>query len=102
MSYATDFAEALGQKFHQDMFAVEQGRKFDKIVQAGKDGNGRSVHAFVEKNTGLLIKAATWKAPQKSVKHPSGFAVRYDLSTNEGFDEALYLADRFGGYLYEK
>lgn len=102
MSYATEFATALEAKFEQDSFTVEPGRKFDKIVQSDKKFGGRGVHAFIEKNTGLLIKAATWKAPQKSIKHPTGFAVRYDISTFEGFTEAINKADRFGGYLYER
>lgn len=101
MSYASHFAEALEQKFSEDTFRVDCGRKFDKIVQTYKGGNIGSVHAFVEKNTGMLIKAATWKAPQKSVKHPTGLAVRYDISTADGFNHALMQADRFGGYLYE-
>lgn len=102
MSYAVEFATALEAKFNEDSFTVESGRKFDKIVQSAKDGNGRSVHAFIEKNSGFLIKAATWKAPQKSVKHSTGLAVRYDLSTDEGFSQAVSEADRFGGYLYER
>ena len=102
MSYATEFATALEAKFTEDSFTVEAGRKFDKIVQSDKKYGGRGVHAFIEKATGLVIKPATWKAPQKSIKHPTGFAVRYDISTFEGFTEAVNASDRFGGYLYEK
>ena len=100
MSYASEYAEALNAKFTEYDFTVEPGRKFDKIVQSDKQYGGRGVHVFVEKDTGFLIKAATWKAPQKSTLHPTGFAVRYDISTFEGFTQAINSADRHGGYLY--
>ena len=78
-------------------YTVERGQKFDKIVQADGYAGGRSVHAFVERSTGKLIKAAGWKAPAKD---KNGLAYRYDLSTPEGYLEALYNAGYSGGYLY--
>ena len=102
MSQSTEYAQALTQKFMSDIFTVHEGRKFDKIVQKKTSESGASVHAFVNKETGDLIKPATWKAPQKSVKHPSGWAVRYNINTLDGFNEAINEADIYGGYLYEK
>lgn len=115
MSISTDFAQALQDKFDATLeleqlhgknqwtvgtdFSVESGQKFDRIVQARRsDYSGRSVHAFVEKATGKLIKAGGWKAPQKDKDGP---AYRFDLSTTEGFTEALNAADLHGGYLYK-
>ncbi len=78
-------------------YEVERGQKFDRIVQQYQGSPQRSVHAFVEKSTGKLIKAASWKAPAKD---KNGLAYRYDLSTPEGFLEALYNSSFSGGYLY--
>lgn len=99
---AEAFANALNEKFSNDYeFSVEAGIKFDKIVQSYKKSvNGyssRSVHAFVEKSSGDLIKAAGWKTPAKL---KSGWATRYNLITE--FDKAVEEADQFGGYLYQR
>jgi hypothetical protein len=42
---------------------VEEGRKFLRIVAT--HGAGRNVYCFVEKETGRILKAASWKAPAK-------------------------------------
>lgn len=102
MNVSEKFVEALNQKFPEDSFSVESGTKFDRIVYKSRWNNGGSCHAFVEKSTGNLIKSATWRAPQKSVKHSSGLAVRFELSKAEGFEAAVKAADIFGGYLYDK
>jgi hypothetical protein len=118
MDISQEFATALQNKFAAERelailrgeknaefasryeFTVEHGQKFDRIVQQRQgDAYGRSVHAFVEQSTGKLIKAAGWKAPQKD---KSGLAYRYDLSTPEGFKQAVNAADWAGGYLYKK
>lgn len=105
-----EFATALTEKFNADEKAwlaekfprstpmgyevtIEAGRVFDRIVV------NRSAHAFIERATGKLIKAATWKAPQKD---KDGLAYRFDLSTPEGFEHAVAVSDRFGGYLYKQ
>ena len=99
---AREIAEAqlAGEKYSAHAkpytYTVERGQKFDKIVQTSGHG-GASVHAFVERSNGKLIKAASWKAPAKD---KSGLAYRYDLSTPEGFLEALYNSTFSGGYLY--
>lgn len=114
MLLAHKFAEALQNKIndpegeHAKRFPdfiytleVESGKKFDKIVisyTVGKEGHstGKSVHAFVERETGALIKAATWKAPAK-IK--TGWATKYNLETE--FEKALAAADCYGSYLYQ-
>ena len=98
---AEAFANALNEKFSAYEFSVDAGLKFDKIVQTYKSPlNGhqhRSVHAFVEKSSGDLIKAAGWKTPAKL---KSGWATRYNLITE--FEKAVEEADQFGGYLYQR
>lgn len=97
---AEAFANALNEKFSDYEFSVDAGLKFDKIVQVYvKYGNSRqrSVHAFVEKSSGDLIKAAGWKTPAKL---KSGWATRYNLITE--FEKAVEEADSSGGYLYQR
>lgn len=101
-TYGTRFAAALTDKFaderNRPTFEAEPGRKYDKIIASDRYGS-RHVHAFVERETGALLKAASWKAPQRD---KDGIAVRYMLDTPEGFFEAIEAADQFGGYLYAK
>jgi hypothetical protein len=89
------FAEALNEKFENKEITAMAGRKFDRIVTAYPgESNGRSVHAFVERETGKLFKAASWAAPAKNA--------RYDLSTDETFAQTVELADPYGTYLYQR
>ena len=94
---ATKYAEALQEKFAEkgDIFTVEPGGKYDRIVQ--RNGSHGHVHAFVVRETGGLVKAATWKAPQRE---KDGLAVRYVLSVEDEFAAAVEDADPFGSYLY--
>lgn len=115
MSSAETFAFALEEKFNKEnavkgarftyTFEVEAGKKFDRIVQfqtwerdtVNNHKPQRSVHAFVERATGDLIKAAGWKAPAK-IK--TGWATKFNLNTE--FEKALAEADPYGGYLYQR
>lgn len=117
MSFSTDFAAAIDKKFRNDLalrqarevgprvqyerayaFTVEEGQKFDRIVQQHDDDEQRSVHAFVERSTGKLIKASGWKAPAK--RSDGELQSQFNLSTPSGFAEAVSAADKHGGYLY--
>ena len=73
-------------------FSIVTGRKYHKIVQTCCDGS-QSVHAFVDKNTGELYKAASWKAPAKDV--------RFDLRIISEREWVLENCDWAGGYLYK-
>lgn len=88
------YADALTDKFAPNgtRITVTAGRKFDKLVVESDNSTQRSVHGFVERETGLLFKAATWAAPAK------GF--RYNLSTEEEFAAVVAKADKYGSYLY--
>ena len=71
-------------------FYIEKGRKYHKIIM---DAHGsRSVHAFVDKKTGEVFKAASFKAPAKGV--------RYNLLNIASREECFARADWAGGYLY--
>lgn len=96
----TAFVRGLNDKIAGYTFGVEPGRRFDKIVQRAMGGEQRSVHAFVDRATGALIKPATWKAPQKNAD--GSLSVRYDLSNPRDFQIAINAAEFSGGYLYKQ
>jgi hypothetical protein len=72
-------------------FYVKKGKRYLKIIM--KDSGGcNSAHAFVDRETGDVYKAASWKAPAKIAR----FSLLQDSDR-----EWLYLhADWSGGYLY--
>ena len=73
-------------------FEIETGRKYHKIVQTDRGGS-KSVHAFVDKKTGELYKAASFKSPAKGV--------RFDLRLIEQREWVFKNCDWAGGYLYK-
>ena len=84
-------------------FRIQSGRKYYKIIQQDfdtfRDRNeyrDGGVHAFVNKKTGELHKADSWKSPSKHV--------RYDLRI---INEREYVLNPdncgwAGGYLYQR
>lgn len=78
-------------------FVIETGRKYHKIIMViqndGRDPS-RSVHAFVDKQTGEVYKSASWKSPAKGV--------RYDLRLIQDREHLLEKADWAGSYLYAR
>tara|TARA_B000000557_G_scaffold163039_1_gene132371 strand:- start:92 stop:562 length:471 start_codon:yes stop_codon:yes gene_type:complete len=86
-------------------FEIREGRKYYKVVQvefetwSGSPFFGkyrdRSVHSFVDKNTGNVYKPASWKAPH--TKH-----VRFTFQKPEHIRFLLTPSnvDWAGGYLY--
>ena len=78
-------------------FVIECGRKYHKIIMEVPNNNrppSRSVHAFVDKKTGDLYKAASFKAPAKHV--------RFNLCLISDREWLYENADWAGGYLYMK
>ena len=93
MPKASEFAELFVVELnarHGDNkteYGIESGSKYDRITITNY--GSRSVHAFVEKKTGHVYKAAGWAQPAKGVR----------------FTDVLVAAeasDRFGNYLYAK
>lgn len=74
-------------------YQVETGKKYHKVILVDSSSN-RSVHCFIDKNTGEVYKSASWKAPAKGV--------RYDLRLIADREYVLENADWSGGYLYAK
>ena len=66
---------------------VNRGRRFDKLVQGG------SVYCFVEKSTGDVYKAQTWKQPYTKGNNCVRGSI-YDTSSY--WDKEL----KYGSWLY--
>jgi hypothetical protein len=61
---------------------ITSGPRFVRIVKADAPGSSRSVYCFVEKSTGLIWKAAGWKAPalnfpRGNVNDPSSWGAHF-------------------------
>lgn len=67
------------------------GKSYYKIVRTDQDTKIDNVHAFVNKKTGDIYKAASWSAPYKQA--------RYNIWTQ--FDSLLNDCDWSGRYLYK-
>lgn len=86
-------AEHVGQYIYT---ADTAGRKYIRIVHEyvmpghTASGRGRSVHCFIDAETGDVLKSAGWKAPAKGA--------RGNLLT--GFGDIVARFDHYGGYLY--
>jgi len=72
-------------------FYIESGRKYHKLIME-TGGGSRSVHAFIDKKTGDVYKAASFKAPAKGV--------RFNLCIMSDREWLMEHADWAGGYLY--
>ena len=72
-------------------FVIECGRKYHKIIME-TDSGSRSVHAFVDKKSGDVYKAASFKAPAKGI--------RFNLCIMSDREWLMEHADWAGGYLY--
>ena len=72
-------------------YALISGRKYHKVMQC-VDGQTESVHAFIDKKSGEVYKAASYKAPAKGV--------RFNLLIIQEREFVLENCDWAGGYLY--
>ena len=91
--YQAKRLESIERGDCQYKFYIESGRKYHKIIMVTESGS-RSVHAFVDKKTGEVYKAASFKSPAKN-------GVRYDLRLIEDREFVLKNCDWAGGYLYK-
>ena len=76
-----------------DTYELVGGRKYLKIANVSQHG-GRSVHCFVDAETGGVYKAAGWKAPALNGE-------RYNLLDAESLAELHRRWDPYTGYLYK-
>lgn len=95
MTYAQAYAQALTAKFPSSVYSVEPGKKYDRIVRQSRAFPlSAYAFAFVERETGVLLKAAGYKTPAKGAR---GY-----LGSPEGFSSALERADELGRDLYAR
>jgi hypothetical protein len=59
---------------------VNKGRRFMKVIRSEVDGSSKSVHSFVEIETGNIYKAASWKQPE--LNHVRANIYNYDSLVN--------------------
>lgn len=98
-NFAQEFAAGLNRLHAGYDFDVLPGRRYDRIVVApAAQPDSRSVHAFVVRDTGQLVKPASYKAPQRDSE--GNLAVRYSIATPSDLTETLRQSDTFGAYLY--
>jgi hypothetical protein len=96
--YSLMLCDALQQNYQRQhptgrnySYALISGRKYHKVMQC-VDGETESVHAFIDKKTGEVYKAASYKAPAKGV--------RFNLLIIKEREFVLENCDWAGGYLY--
>ena len=104
-NYTYDTTDSVQSQHHQQKidelkngispidYQVETGKKYHKVIFVD-GGGGRSVHCFVDKQTGSVLKSASWKAPAKGE--------RYNLLIIKEREWLFENADWSGGYLYAK
>jgi len=101
--YSVQFAEAVAPVIVDDVVdlavKVMPGKRYDRIAVTYPDGRAY-VHAFVDRETGDLLKPGGWAGPQRNAA--GQVAVRYNLATPEGMREAIAAANYSGSYLYAK
>lgn len=72
-------------------FYIDTLRKYYKIVMSHH--NQRSVHCFIDKETGDVFKSSSWSAPAKGV--------RFSLLDDKSREECYRRADWASSYLYK-
>ena len=93
---------AVTYKVVGDTYSIQNGRKYLRVVCTDEHGS-RSVHAFIDKSNGNILKAAGWKSPQRD---KDGLAVRANLAdpkAREDLFNRLYADPQliYGYYLYK-
>ena len=51
-----------------NLLITKPGKKYVKIISKAQSGSGSSVWAFIVKETGDILKPASWKAPAKHAR----------------------------------
>ena len=74
-------------------YTVETGKKYHKVILVN-GGGSRSVHCFIDKQTGGVFKSASWRSPAKGE--------RYNLLLIKDREWLFENADWSSGYLYKR
>ena len=71
---AAHFAQNYPNLTAPRVYFDPRGKKYIRVVREDHDGSSRAVHCFVEAATGLIWKAASWKAPALNTPRGSIYA----------------------------
>lgn len=95
-NYMSRYPNQSGSNYtHAIDYQVETGKKYYKIMMVDHPrtpNEGRSVHAFIDKQTGAVYKPASWRGPAK--------IARYNLLDDISYERCIQNADWCGSYLY--
>ena len=69
VEYHAQRIEQIKNEGVDEEFYLETGRKYYKLIH--RSGISRSVHCFIDKTTGDVLKSASWKSPAKGVRYNS-------------------------------
>ena len=100
--YAKEQLDAIENgTFRGKKFTFVEGKKYLKVIMNDynsitKKYDGRGVHCFIDKFTGQVFKASSWKAPAKGVRFDMRIMRERALMHNSNF------TDWAGGYLYAR
>ena len=79
-------------------FTFESGSKYHKVIMVIDNGPerevSRSVHCFIDKKTGSVLKSSSWRSPAKGE--------RYNLLLIKDREWLFENADWSSGYLYKR
>lgn len=79
-------------------FTFESGRKYHKVIMVIDNGPerevSRSVHCFIDKKTGSVLKSSSWRSPAKGE--------RYNLLLIKDREWLFENADWSSWYLYKR
>jgi hypothetical protein len=71
--------------------SVEYGKKNARVINTDTYGTSRSVHTFVNMETGDILKAASWKAPAPNGLRGNVFNENSDVGVTINHFGAAYL-----------
>ena len=92
LHYTEVLIQALTQDAPEDYtYAIDGGRKYHKVWMY-RYGKRDSIHVFIDKKTGDVLKPASTKAPAKGA--------RFNLLDPVSREKLLSRANWSGGYLY--
>ena len=106
---AEEYARVLTEKLHaawthaqREVFVVQKhsaGQKFVRIVSDSGNGQGYSVHSFINTETGGVHKSGGWTSPARD-RNGKVYQAKYNLLDDASFEALLFNCDTSGGYLY--
>ncbi len=64
----TDYQARYFPSIKPDSIHSKLGKRYVRIIRRRAEGNGDSVHCFVDMTNGDVLKAAGWKAPAKHAR----------------------------------